>query len=284
MHYRLLALDIDGTLIGSDQVVPRDVVEAVAEAEAGGLRVCLATGRSLPESLGVWRQLRLPHPPMPIILVGGAQVSEPHTGRSLYQRSMDRAAAGEFADALAAEGLPAMALVDGWRWDFDYYAAGDERAARRDWFARMNARVRRVGSLAEADEAVGILRISTVLERAAAERLAERLRPRFAGRLNVHAILAPNYGVTIVEAHAAGATKLTALQYVAQGAGVGMGRVAAVGDDINDIPMVRGAGLGAAMPSAPPSLRAAAEHVLDDGLAAFIRRLAAGQFDGSAGG
>jgi hydroxymethylpyrimidine pyrophosphatase-like HAD family hydrolase len=37
----LLAVDVDGTLIGSDQIVPPEVVQAVADAAEGGLRVCL---------------------------------------------------------------------------------------------------------------------------------------------------------------------------------------------------------------------------------------------------
>ena len=43
--------------------------------------------------------------------------------------------------------------------------------------------------------------------------------------------------------------------------------------------MVRGVGLGAAMPHAPRALLDAARHVARDGLAPFIRRLAAGEFD-----
>lgn len=282
MHYKLLALDIDGTLVNRDQVVGEDVKAAIAAAQAAGLRVCLATGRSLAESLPAWRQLPLDGPAEAMIVVGGAQVCEPDTGRTLYQRTMPREVAQEFADVLAGEGLAAMALVDGWRHQFDYYVteAGDMDAAWRDWFSKMDVRIRKVKRLDDADGHAEVLRISTVLERDAAARLAETLRPRFAERLNVHAILAPNYGVTVIEAHAAGATKLTALKYVAQGKGLSMARVAAAGDDVNDIPMVAGAGLGAAMPSAPPALRQVAKRMVDEeGLAGFIRRLVAGEFD-----
>ena len=43
--YELLALDIDGTLVPEDKVVPPGVVAAIAAARARGFRVCLATGR-----------------------------------------------------------------------------------------------------------------------------------------------------------------------------------------------------------------------------------------------
>jgi len=68
-YFRLLALDIDGTLVGPDQVVAPDVVAALAPAAEGGLRICLATGRSYAESVGIWRQLHLPGPGEAMILV-----------------------------------------------------------------------------------------------------------------------------------------------------------------------------------------------------------------------
>jgi len=280
-YYRLLALDIDGTLVGPDQVVPADVVAAVAAAQASGVRVCVATGRSFGESVGIWRQLRLPAPAEPMVLVGGALAAEPESGRTIYQRAIPRELACELADALGEMGCAAMALVDGWRWEVDYVLAetGDLAAASREWFDKMDARVRRVPRLADAEDLPDVLRVSAVAGADEARAAAERLRGIFDGQLNVHAILAPNYGVTVVEAHSVAATKLSALKYVAQGWRVGPGRIAAVGDDINDLSMVRGVGLGVAMPAAPDVLLDAADHVAVDGLAAFIRRFVAGEFD-----
>jgi len=243
--------------------------------------VCLATGRSYTESVDVWRQLRLPLPGDPMVLVGGALVAEPDTGRTLYQRSIPWPAACEFADALAELGYPAMVLVDRWRHGVDYLLTDgpDPAAASRDWFSKMPVRVRELRRLADVEGGPDPLRISTVVEPVEAGHLAETLRSRFAGRLNVQDILAPNYGVMIVEAHAVEASKQLAIQYVGQSLRIGMGRAVAVGDDVNDLSMIRGAGLGVAMPKAPRVLLDAADHVAADGLADFIRRLLAGQFD-----
>lgn len=280
-HCKLLALDIDGTLVGADQIVPDDVVDAVAAASAAGLAVCIATGRSYDESIGIWRQLRLPAPPEPMILVGGAMVGEPQTGRTLYQHAIDWPLACRFADTLNEMGFVAMAFVDAWRYGVDYLVAesGDRQAARREWFSKMNVRVRRLSRLADALDAPEVLRISAVAPPDRAHAAAAELKGRFDGELNVHSILAPNYGVTIVEAHAAGANKMTALRYIAQGLRISPSRIAAVGDDINDLPMLRGAAVGVAMPAAPQSLLDAADHVAHAGLADVIRRLTAGEFD-----
>ena len=281
MNYKLLALDVDGTLVGANNAVTDETARAVAAARKAGMRVCLATGRSYAETMPIWRQLPLAARPEPMVLVGGAMVSEPDTGRTLYQRTMDRPAAVRFARALNDSGYSALVLVDAWRHGVDYYLAeGDDvHVALRDWFRRTDVVVRRVGDLGEVSDLPEMLRISAVVEQADAEGLAESLRAQFDGQLNIHPILAPNYAVWIVEAHAASADKLNAIRYVAQGHHITMRQVVAVGDDVNDLLAVRRAGLGVAMGSSPESLKAAADVVADGSLAEFIEQLLDGAFE-----
>ncbi len=290
-RFKLLALDIDGTLIGPDARVSEANRRAVSAARAAGLAVCLATGRSYPESRSVWEQLHLPAPHEPMVTVGGAMVCQSDTGRTLYHRSIQREVARRFGSAMNDRGYVAMALVDGWRNGTDYLITerGDHHAASRDWFSKMNVRVRQVPSLGEAGLEMAMLRISTVVDTAEAGQMAAELSRQFDGQLNVHAILAPNYGITIVEAHAVGADKMTALRYIGQPLLIGAGQLAAVGDDLNDLSMVRGAGVGAAMGHSPKALQAVADIVVGmgagepgAGLAEFIGQLVAGEYDGLA--
>ncbi len=278
MKYRMLAIDVDGTLTGPEGVVAGEVVEAILAGRRAGLAICLATGRSRAETLPVWRQLRLPAPHLPLVVVGGAMVAEADGGRTLYQRPIPGPVAQSLAKALAEEGYCAMALVDVWRHGVDYLLVrgGDMSAARKLWLEKTGATVREVDDL---DGSPAVLRINTVAARDEGEKLAEQLRRRFEGQLNIHAILAPNYGVFVVEAHAAGADKFTAIRYVAQGVDIVPGGIVAVGDDVNDLAMIRGAALGVVMPKAPMSLQQAAGHVAQNGLAVFIRELIAGKFD-----
>ncbi len=279
MNYRLLALDVDGTLLGPDHEVAGETAEAVRTAEAAGLGVCLATGRSYIETLGAWGALRLRGPFLPMVLVGGALVSEPRTGRTLYHKPISPQVAVELADALGEAGYSAMAIVDSWRHGVDYYLAecGDVDSAQREWFAKMHVTVRSVRRLGDVADLPGPLRVSAVVPPDLAPGLAERLKRRFGGLLNIHPIVAPNYNVTIVEALSAGADKFTAVRYIAQAMRIPPAQIAAVGDDVNDITMVRGAGLGAAMPNSTGPLREAANYQITTSLADFIVRLAAGE-------
>ncbi|MFB3890465.1 MAG: HAD-IIB family hydrolase [Phycisphaerae bacterium] len=276
MKYKLLALDVDGTLLDERQRIPPQTIEAIAEADAAGLRVCIATGRSYIETIPVWRQLRLAAPYEPMVLIGGALVSEPDTGRTLYQRTISRDLAREYGDALMSAGYSAMAIVDAWRHGVDYYLAEgpDAERVQRMWFDKMNVNIRRVPRLM-ADGEPPVLRINAVAPPDDAAILSSELARRFAGRLHVHSIYAPNYEVTVVEAFAATASKWNAILYVAQAMRIGPGQIAAVGDDVNDLPMIREAGLGAAMPSAPPAVKAAAKRVVEPSLAHFIRGIVA---------
>ena len=66
--------------------------------------------------------------------------------------------------------------------------------------------------------------------------------------------------------------------YVAQASGTPLSQIAAVGDDVNDILMLGGVGLGVAMPQAPDSVLQAADHIAAGGLAEFINQLVDGKF------
>ncbi|MCD6377669.1 MAG: HAD-IIB family hydrolase, partial [Planctomycetes bacterium] len=117
--YRLLAVDIDGTLLNRGMLDEADVSALHAAARAG-IIVCLCTGRSWPEAKHIWEQLDLPAPHAPVICAGGALVAEPDTGRTLYSRAFTRHDAQELAEQMLQMGYPVMALVDAWREGFDY--------------------------------------------------------------------------------------------------------------------------------------------------------------------
>jgi Cof subfamily protein (haloacid dehalogenase superfamily) len=277
--YELLALDCDGTLVGPDSIIPADVVDAVTQAQAAGLRICLATGRNYKETIGIWQQLGLSEPYEPMILVGGALVSEAATGRTLYHRPMTRELACQFADALAEEGYCALTLVDAWRYKLDYLLteAGDVDEVERRWLSRMPCTTQRVKRLSDVrDTMPDPLRITTIVAPDDGPGLVERLQARFADSLTVHAILAPNYHVWIVECFHQKTNKFNALTYVAQAHRIPASKIVAVGDDVNDLAMIGAAGMGVAMAKAPDSVKAAADVVVEGSLATFIHNLLAG--------
>ena len=72
---RLLALDIDGTLLGGDNRISTRTLRAVAAARASGVRVVLVTGRRYPAARPIAMQLG---PGVPLVLHHGALAVDPH--------------------------------------------------------------------------------------------------------------------------------------------------------------------------------------------------------------
>ncbi len=83
--YQLLAVDLDGTLIGPDlQVQPRDR-EAIAWAEEAGVRITIATGRGFPVTRQYAGDLGLT---TPVICYQGGLIKDPVSGQALYEATL----------------------------------------------------------------------------------------------------------------------------------------------------------------------------------------------------
>ena len=147
--------------------------------------------------------------------------------------------------------------------------ADDPRA--EDYSAFMGARAELVPDLAAA-MAHPITKVLAVAEAPVPIGLLEAARREFAGRADV-TISHPRF----LEFIAPGVSKGVALAWLARRAGVPLERTMAVGDQWNDLEMLRAAGHGVAMPSAPAEVRAAARYlappVAEEGAAAMIEAL-----------
>ena len=101
------------------------------------------------------------------------------------------------------------------------------------------------------------------------------LRREMPGKLHTHVLHPPRYKGFFIEISPAGVTKWSAIRRLADGWGIAESEICAVGDDVNDIPMIRAAGLGVAMGNAQPSVKAAADRIApthdEDGLGASGR-------------
>ena len=173
-----------------------------------------------------------------------------------------------------------MVATDPWRHGVDYFRAADGWGHEflHRWLGRHEHTVRVVPRVDAVTDLPPALRVSAVVEPAKAPPLEARLREQFDGRLTMHTIYVPAYDFTVIEAFAHDTSKLVGITYVGQPWRIGPGLIAAVGDDVNDLPMLRGAGLGVAMPQASEAVKTAAKHVAENGLATFIRELIDGKF------
>jgi Cof subfamily protein (haloacid dehalogenase superfamily) len=267
----LIALDLDGTLIGDDLVLGARTLAAIGAAREQGVAVSIVTGRMTTSALPFARTLGLSDP---IVAYQGALVralpppdADPRLGRILAHRPLAPDAAREVIAWAKSVGLePHVNHLERF-----VIQADDPRA--EDYSTFLGARAEVV------DDLRAWLRhpVSKVISVAAAadpipESILDEGRRRFAGRAEV-TISHPRF----LEFLAPGVSKLVGVRHLARRARVPLGRVLAVGDQFNDLEMIAGVGHGAAMPSAPAPVRAVARYLApplaQEGVAQLIEQL-----------
>lgn len=259
---RLLASDIDGTLLNSDHRVLPAVRKAVAEAEAAGLTIVLASARS-PTALAEIAAA-LGHDGPAICFSGG------WTGTIEPRRSRIAAAQvfhiqKQAALAVAEKALD-LGLVPSWHCEQAWLVPLSSPEIERE--ARVTHELPHVTSrLQDAPEPNKILVIGPPVALVALSHSVQMSHGRYLETTFSH----PDY----LEVLPHGVDKAAALVRLAARRGIRAEEIAAVGDGENDLGMIRAAGLGVAMANAPPPVQDAADWITanndDAGVARFIR-------------
>lgn len=276
LKYRFLAIDVDGTLMNSRNELPPAHREALHRAHQAGMTVCLCTGRMLAEARTVLDQIGLDSDVG--VFVFGAIISELPTGRTLYRTTIPHAVGDRLVDHFQSLGSPVLVLYDSAEAGMDYcYIPGRRnRHYFERWLEISPARTERVRQWRpSAFEAV---RIGVIEDPAhIAETFASVQRAFSPQELKYNSIFAPNYGLHVVECFAPSVSKWHGIMQVIGPMGIDGSQVVAIGDDINDLEMIRHAGLGVAMGNAIDPIKAVARWQVpshdEDGLAAAIDRI-----------
>lgn len=264
---KMVASDVDGTLIDEDERVTPRTRAAVAALVADGVPFVLATGRPprwiqpVVDGLGF----------APLCVCGnGAVIYDSAADRILQSTALDVPSLEWIADlaervlpgcGLAAERVGASAhdaatpqFVSSPEYEHAWLNPDDTQVARSEVVA------------APAIKMLIRLRGATSADMRAA------LAPRLAGRADV--TYSTDNG--LIEVSAPGITKAAGLATVAERLGVQRATIIAFGDMPNDVPMLRLAGHGVAMGNGHPEARAAADEVTaansDDGVAQVLER------------
>lgn len=232
---RLVALDMDGTLLNDDQEISQANREAITKAKENGVHIVLSTGRPFMHAEDYARSLQLNSF---IITVNGGEIWD--SNGNLLERTL-----------LQVEQIKMM-------WDLKklhntkFWALTVDKAFRNEFpedIALSEHQWLKFGFDVEDDE----------------------VRNMILQELNKQRLQVTNSSPTNLEVNPYGISKANALEKVCKRIGITMENVMAMGDSLNDIAMIESAGLGVAMGNAQETVKKAANWVTntneEDGVA-----------------
>jgi Cof subfamily protein (haloacid dehalogenase superfamily) len=259
---RLLAVDMDGTLMGDDLVISPRVRRAIAAAQERGVVVTLATGRMLDFVLPFARDLGIT---APLICYQGGLIQAPDSDVPIYRATMEPALVRGLLELQAQRGWHVVLYADG-----DVFLA-ERRYAETFYREKLGDRLVWVDDLLSVPEQHETVKFLIFVEPREADGVEIELRQRFEGRMEV-----TRSHVLIVEGNPAGVSKGDALRRLAAHLGIPQAQVMAVGDQANDATMIAWAGIGVAMSNGSLAVKAVADWIApplaEDGAAVAIER------------
>jgi len=265
MAYKLIAADIDGTLLTNDRRLTERTVEAIRAARKKGVLFTLSTGRPLQ---GIRRYAHLLSENVPVITYNGSVVLTADTQEVLYSVGLP----DEAALFICREALRRDVTAVAW--------AGNRLYARRINDDVMDYRLMTmempilVPDEASFTDATGD-QVTKMLWIDAPDTIARYMK-------EMNAILPPEVKCVTsnpryLEFMRCGVSKSAALSSAAEHLGIAREDVIAVGDGLNDLDMISWAGMGVAMGNAADAVKKAADYVTlsneEDGLAKAIEKL-----------
>ncbi|MGI5212684.1 HAD family hydrolase [Plantactinospora sp. CA-290183] len=261
---RLVATDLDGTLLRSDRTLSARTAEVISRISAGGTQVVLVTGRPIRWLNQVYDQLAAP---MPAICANGAVVYDPTTDQVLRADPLAPELLAEVVRRLRAE-VPGVAfaveVTDGRElWHESAYALSWDRS---------DPGLRAVES---PEELVGTPAVK-LLARAGAQDPDAFVKVVTGALAGLAEATHSSYS-GLVEISAAGVTKAAGLAWYCAQHGLTAQDTVAFGDMPNDLPMLTWVGRAVAVANAHPAVLEIADEVTSDndsdGVAAYLEAL-----------
>lgn len=248
--YRLVLFDLDATLLDSRRQIGDENVRAIARLTTAGVRVGLATGRP---PLSVAPYVERMRPNAPLVHFNGAMVRDFGSGTVIFERTLDRDAAAGCIALARAHGFHVNLYMGSQIW-IDSPSATSRESEVKDGVPH---RVMR--------ELVAALRSSSV---APTKLLCigppEGIAPLAAAVRAAHgdAVTLVNSETTYLEVLPPGCSKLEAARVLAAHLSIAIDEVMAFGDNLNDLELLTGCGLGVAMGNSHPEVLArVATHI-----------------------
>lgn len=257
MRYRLIAADMDGTLLNDYGEVSTAVRIAIDSAKALGLNFTVSTGRPM---LGVEPYLDLIDGDMPVITCNGALIVTARTRRIISKTEISRGA----ANIIIERGIKEGALVAAWA-EEKLFSSELQSSYSSFYKSLTGMEPAHISQLPDFD----VTKIVYIMPPDRIKYIQRRFSPPTGVQTKASDSMFLEFFSDI-------AGKGRALRILAEYFGIDISETLAIGDNYNDLEMLRTAGLGIAMENAPEDIKKSADFVTasnnDDGVALAIQK------------
>ena len=266
MGYKLIAMDLDGTLNNDQKIITEKTKAALMAAQQKGIRLALASARPSP---GLFKErdiLRLQDHKGILMSYNGGRIVDAQTGTVLFETSMDLEETKAVLRKL--EALPVTPILD----DGVQFYVTDQNGYKVDYECKNNNMVcSEVGNLADFLTFAPIKILMSVQP----EELAQ-VQTQIAAFLP-ESLTVVQTAAFYLEVIPRVINKGQGIRDICKVLGIEPAEVVSFGDAANDIPMLEAAGMGVAMGNAQTAVKQAADMVTlsnnEDGIAAALEKL-----------
>ena len=254
--YKLVAVDLDGTLLNSGKQISEENKKAISQALEKGTRIVICSGRIFAGAWAFARELGIKSGPL--IGCNGALIKELDTHELLYSKSLDCEACSRVIELCHGEDIYFHAYVDDTLYteklgfsSLNYWVKNQKLPESERVDIRLVKNLSHVFSDSSARATKFVVVSRDIEQLARARALAEKIRDV--------KVMSSDYDNFEVVSHEV--DKGNALKFIAERYKLKREEIMAIGDNENDYSMIEYAGLGVAMGNAMPSVKQIAGHV-----------------------
>lgn len=263
MKYKLVVLDLDGTLLDDSNTISERTAADIAYICEQGIKVIIATGRMLISAMPYVQQLNLSGP---VITYNGAYIKDIEQDQVIYHKPVALNVALSITEDCKREDLHLNYYED------DRLYVEEKNELSRAYELSSGVEAEEVGSLSQfaAKDPTKLLVIENDRERH--QHYLKYFQNKYEGQLEI-----TESKKHYIEFTASNVSKGNSLKFLTQKLGYKQEEVIAVGDGGNDLHMIQWAGLGVAMADAAPGVKAAADMIApvseEEGVAVILEKI-----------
>lgn len=263
MKYRMIGLDLDGTLLNLDGQISPENVAAIQRAQDAGVMVVPCTGRSWKES--TQQLVGFPNPGLGIFTTG-AMIADIQSGQAVDLAMIEPHVSMQIIEKLRDLPEAVLILTDRHITGFDYLVTGNGTLTKNtQWWFGQTQIITHFKTKITLDDLHHALRVGMVANGQRAWAACKEIEKRLGNQVNMHCFEAvhqpdPSECVFILEVFGASVDKWRGLCWLAQQEGFKPDEIVMMGDEINDVSAITNAGCGIAMGNAIDKVKQVADH------------------------